>query len=156
MYVRWKIPRTNKLKHLAHALLSKNDKYKTTFVIITLQHVGDGKLVLSLDPLQVFLITTSPNDDTSIYTKAYLDSIRSNIAKYKCEDILPDIKNHNEAVVVFSIKDIVNPLSEPIYFVFIVVIDSEASETVTSVDNITEAHYIALIEDINATPDGNL
>jgi hypothetical protein len=146
----------NKLKHLAHALLSKNYKYKTTFVIITLQHVGDGKLVLSLDPLQVFSITNSRNDDTSIYTKAYLDSIRSNIAKYKCEDILPDIKNHNEAILVFQINDIVNPLSELIHFVSTVPIDSEASETVTSVDNITEAQYVALIEDINATPDGNL
>jgi hypothetical protein len=155
MYVRWKIPRISELKHLAHALLSKNNKYKTTFVIITLQHVGDGKLVLSLDPLQVFSITNSRNDDTSTYTKAYLDSIRSNIANHKCEDILPDIKNHNEAFLVFQINDIVNPLSELIHFIETVVIDS-ASETITSVDNITEAHYIALIEDINSTPDGSL
>ena len=146
----------NKLKHLAHVLLSKNNKYKTTFVIIALQHVGDGNLVLSLDPLQVFSITNSRNDDTSIYTKAYLDSIRSNIAKHKCEDILPDIKNHNEAIIVFHINDIVNPLSELIHFVSTVVIDSEASETVTSVDNITAAHYITLVEDINATPDSTL
>ena len=144
MYVTWKIPRMNKLKHLAHALLSKNNKYKTTFVVITL-HVCDGKLVSVLHPQQVFSITDSRNDDTSIYTKAYLDSIRSNIAKHKCEDILPDIKNHNEAILVFHINDIVNPLSELIHFVCPVVIDSEASETVTSVDNMTTAQYIALM-----------
>ena len=61
-----------------------------------------------------------------------------------------------EAILVFQINDIVNPLSELIHFVSTVPIDSEASETVTSVDNITEAQYIALIEDINSTPDGNL
>ena len=146
MYVTWKLPRMNKIKHLANVLLSK--RFKTMFVIIVLQHIGDGNLVMAPEPLQFFSIANYQNDDdTSIYTQAYLNTIRSNIAKHQYADIFPDIKNHNEAMLVFQIYDIVKPLSELIHFVSTI----EVSKTTKSIDDITPTDFMALIEDINTT-----
>ena len=150
MYDKWRLPRTDKLSMLSQFMLASNDRYRTEFLAIRLNHIGNGKLVMSWENMCLYRIVSNGNDNP-LYPQDIIVDMRPHIVQLR-SSLPPHLQNVRQGIILFQIVDTMMQQEVPWFTIYPIGMEAPENfiaQCIAYASN--EQHIISYIEDINTT-----